>query len=338
MVELRKWLIAASVGLLAIAGFVHLRTEKTRPARVDAADASSIGSASQLRLGDFGVDEEAMVDAGRSSICARPTGDAAHVDDMTISVEALCARLARLGSIDAGVEHAQARAVLDQLIDAALVKRALERENATVTESEVTSAIVALGVDAGSSVALREQVRERVEMQKLSRMRGKVDVTEDEVRAEMAKGAPAIDRGQGIRVQAWIARFPPGADAAVQADAQRSAEDFAKAVHRETPDAAAAQHHMAPLAPFVVGSNGVEPELEHAAFNLKAGEWSDPIRTRVGWTVLRVVERVEPREMNEDLLRARVRLALENQKLQKSRDDLVASMRALARIDVVVRL
>ncbi|MDB4928757.1 MAG: hypothetical protein JWM10_1241, partial [Myxococcaceae bacterium] len=271
--------------------------------------------------------------------CAHPQGNAALIDGAALPAERLCARLARLGVAAAGPGRQQARVVLDQLIDVALVGRALAWERTSVSEAELATALAALQPgDAAVDPLVHEQLRERLELRKLAGLRHRLEVSEQEVDVEVAAGAPGIDRGQGIRVEAWLARMAPGSDGGDRPPAQAAAEAFALAVQTQSPEAAAAEHHLAHLAPFVLGANGVEPDMERAAVGLTEGQWSAAIRTRVGWAVLRALGRVEGTEPTPDALRALVRRALESRKLQAARQEILAGLRSAARVEVLVDL
>jgi hypothetical protein len=270
--------------------------------------------------------------------CTQPIGEAARVDGESLSIADLCARLARLGAITPnGTERVQAAHVLDRMIDNLLVRRALERERLTVTKAELDAALGAMGPRIGADVDLLTlQVRERLEVAKLVAKRADVAVSDREVEAELAAGAPGISRGQGMRVEGWIARTSPSADKATQEAARRRAESFAKALRTTEPIDAALMHDVTALAPFVVGESGVEPELEGAASALPAGRWSAALRTRVGYVVIRVVgiEKGEP--LDAPGMRARVRKALETRKQQGAQQRLLEELRAAARIEKLV--
>jgi parvulin-like peptidyl-prolyl isomerase len=169
---------------------------------------------------------------------------------------------------------------------------------------------------------------------KLVEKRTSLTVTEYEVDAEILDGAPGIDRGQGVRVEGYIARHPPGGD---ENAARQRAEAFAD-VRDKTPEAAAAGK-MTPLPAFTVGASNIEPELQAAAFGLAKGKWSGALRTRVGWAVIRVVEN-DPGIPIDDLpsLRSRVRRALETRKLQGAQQRLLEELRAAAKIEYIVTL
>jgi hypothetical protein len=260
--------------------------------------------------------------------CTKPAGIAARVDDAAIQLADLCARLQRLGGVTPqGTERQQARHVLDRMIDAVLVHRALDRAGAAVTESELTAALAAMHPKPGADVELLgAQLRERLELKKLVALRGAdIAITEHDVDAELASGAPGIARGQGTQVEGFLARIAPGTD---ESAARQRAEAFAK-----QPSNASG---MTPLAPFVVGDSGIEPALEAAAAKLRPGTWSTALRTRVGYAVIRVIGEAEGEALDTPALRARVRSALEIKKLGAAQQRVLEALRAAARIEMLV--
>lgn len=272
--------------------------------------------------------------------CSRPAGDAARIDGAPISLASLCGRLSRIGAVTAtGTDRQQAKLVLDQLVDATLVKRALDQQGKAVTDDEVTAALDTMS---GSGMVdpdlLQEQLRERLELQKLATVRGGLAVSEQDVDAELASGAPGIDRGQGVKIEAWMIRVPVTADAKAVADAQKHAEEFARAVAKGPPEAAATQHQMTAMPAFVVSESGVEPALEHAATTLAKGTWSGAIRTKVGWAVIRPVGAVAGTKLDDKALRVRVRQALENRKLATVRQRVIEELRSAAKIEILVEV
>ncbi len=181
-------------------------------------------------------------------------------------------------------------------------------------------------------------MRERLELQKLSASQAKLEVSEQEVDAELAAGAPGIDRGQGIRVEGWLYRIPPSADAAAQAKAEQAAQEFSKAIPAVKPEVAAKQHGLTPVPPFLVADHGLEPDLEAAARSLSKGQLSRPIKTKVGAMVIRMIERVEGTKLDDKFLRARVRKALETRKAAGAGKDVLTRLRNAARIEILVDL
>lgn len=282
--------------------------------------------------GTGGPGPSLSIDApGAALDCAKPTGDAARVDDAPITMAALCGELAKLGGVKAG-----ARAVLDRMIDDLLVKRALDVANLAISDAEVTAALQARGLGAPTPdqdpALLLQQMRARLELEKLVTID---PVTDKEVQAEIAAGAPGIDRGAGVRVEGWIIRVPASADQATRA----KAEAAARAVSQTPTDAAAQQHGMTKLAPFVVGSAGLEPELYAAAAQLATGAFSGPVMTKVGIAVIKKIEDVEAPPIEGDMaLPTRVRRALETRRMRAATNELLAKLRRAARIEILVGL
>jgi hypothetical protein len=98
------------------------------------------------------ADAPSRADAGRAELdpfdCTAPTGAAAHVDGEPIAARELCtawqriAGAAELRGVDA--LEAQRKALLEAMIDARLVHRALAKAGNEVTEGEVDTAFDAL--------------------------------------------------------------------------------------------------------------------------------------------------------------------------------------------------
>ena len=185
---------------------------------------------------------------------------------------------------------------------------------------------------------LRDQLRERLELAALARTDRDVAITEADVDAELARGAPGIDRGQGTRVDGWLARIAPNADPAAAAGSEATVRAFADALATQSPEHAAKAHGLSYVSPFTVGSSGLEAALESAARALAKGKTSGPFRTKVGWTVIRALGTSEGTPLTDKSLRARVRSALETRTLAGATTQTLERLRAAASIEVLVEL
>jgi parvulin-like peptidyl-prolyl isomerase len=325
---MRPLVIVLIVGAIAVIGAGAYLVNKLGD------NAAEVRGGSGARLpstGTGGPNPALSVDApGLGLDCAKPAGDAARVDGAAITLATLCTELGKRGGGQSG-----ARAVLDRLIDDVLVKRALAAAHMQVTDAEVVAALEARGLQAPAPdqdpALLQQEMRTRLELEKLA---GTQPVTEADVDAELAAGAPGIDRGAGIRVEGWIIRVPANADAAARTKAEASAHAFAK----NPTDAAAKQYGMTKLAPFIVGSGGIEPALEAAANGLARGEVSRAIATKVGWTVIKKLDDVTGTPLDDTALRHRVRKALETRRQQTAASEVIGRLRRTTRIEILVAL
>lgn len=332
---MRYVLLLVSLCAVMIGAYVVLfRDEPEHHARPTQAGGSAPTAGSTTSSAALPARGEAL----RLIDCGKPSGDVARIDDARVTEAILCEELSKIGGVKSGVaDRSQARAVLDRLIDAILVRRALATAGAEVTEREVDDALQKLLVPEQDRVVVREQMRARLELDKLVASRTKIEVTEAEVDAELAAGAPGIDRGQGIRADGWVARVPPDADPAAQETAERSVKAFAAAA-TTNPEAAAKQHGLVYLPPFVIGQSGLEPALEAAAQRSAKSQLSQPVKTRVGWTVIRVLDRAEGTSLDSKDFRTRVRDALKTRRTAAASKDLMTSLRNAATIELLVAL
>jgi peptidyl-prolyl cis-trans isomerase SurA len=76
------------------------------------------------------------------------------------------------------------------------------------------------------------------------------------------------------------------------------------------------------------------PAFEQAAFSLKVGEVSNPIRTNFGWHVLKVEERRAIGVTSYEEMRSKLELQLRQQKTEKFVDQYVQELRKKAVIEV----
>lgn len=331
-----------ATGALAVSGFALWNATR------DGSDDEHVAGSPGARNNGPGVPSLAAGDAmaaKRGFDCSNPTGDVARVDGEPISMGRWCSVLVRTGATPADADRAQARLALDHLIDAAVVHHAAERAHKVATDAEIDAAMRELGVTSGSAAdpgvdpaLLRDQLRERLELAALARAETEVSITEADVDGELARGAPGIDRGQGTRVDGWLARIAPNADPAAAAASEVAVRAFADALATQAPEQAAKAHGLTYVSPFVVGSSGLEPALESAARALDKGRTSGPLRTRVGWTVIRALGTSEGTPLTDKALRARVRSALETRTLAGATTQTLARLRAAASIEILVEL
>ena len=90
------------------------------------------------------------------------------------------------------------------------------------------------------------------------------------------------------------------------------------------------------LARFELEQNGLDPELERAVFGAKTGSWSEVVRTKVGWVVVRVIEMrpAVPRPLAE--VEPQVRNAVHLRRDRASEDAILAGLRSAAKVSVDV--
>lgn len=188
----------------------------------------------------------------------------------------------------------------------------------------------------------RAELRARYTIEALVRQEGEKlsPVTDEEARRFYDANPSAFDTGERIQAHQIFFLVEPGAkekerDAAkfrAEAVLKRlnDGEDFEELARKVSQDPASATPG-GKLPPFARGQ--VEKAVELAAFALEPGQLSGVIWSRVGYHIIRVDERLPSVRLSFDEVRERIVLSLRAQRQQKNLADLVAKLRAMARIE-----
>ncbi|MEY3012930.1 MAG: hypothetical protein RIT45_1665 [Pseudomonadota bacterium] len=265
----------------------------------------------------------------------RPEGPVATVNGRDIQADRFNAEFDRM--VGRGVripadriKHI-ARSILARLIDEELRQQAIIRENITLTEPEFESAYkeyTSRFVDTEGRFdesqfratlernrldveELKEQIRRETLARKLVDKLGVITVEEGELRSFYDQNSSAWVEDESRDVRPILVPIGPGGREAEET-ARVKAEAASHAL-REGGDfeQIAQQYGDRPRAPIHLLRTSPETELARAAFELKVGEVSHPIRTRWGFFVVRLIEkndsRMRPYEEVRDEIKSRIR-------------------------------
>ena len=80
------------------------------------------------------------------------------------------------------------------------------------------------------------------------------------------------------------------------------------------------------------------PEIEDACFKLQVGQLSDIIKTKFGYHIIKLTDRIEPRVVELSEVRDAIEKELKDKAQQRTLDDLVKNLRSKARVKVNEKL
>jgi len=80
--------------------------------------------------------------------------------------------------------------------------------------------------------------------------------------------------------------------------------------------------------------NRMVKEFDAKAFTMKVGEISDPVKTRFGWHIIRVVERKDERMRPFEEVKDSIERTLTNRANRTARQKLIAKLRAKAKVEI----
>lgn len=286
----------------------------------------------------------------------RPEGPVATVNGRDIAADRFNAEFDRMVGrgvrIPADRIRHIAQSILSRLIDEELRHQAIIRENITLTEPEFESAYkeytsrfvdtegrfdesqfrATLERNRVSVEELKEQIRQESLSRKLVDKLGTISVEEAEMRSFYDQNSSSWVEDESRDVRPILMPIGPGG---------REAEDAARKKAEAASDALRAggdfeqiaeQYGDRPRAPIHLLRTSAETELARAAFELKVGEVSRPVRTRWGYFVIRLIEKNESRVRPYDEVRDEIRHRIRERKVYLEGLRIVRDMRKDAEI------
>lgn len=212
-------------------------------------------------------------------------------------------------------------AMLMQVIPAEVRRQLVER---TITERALTGAARAAGLDKEEAVRRRIQRAEEQELQQAFLAREvAASVTDTALRTRYDQETGKRQGEEEVRARHILLKTEPEAQAALAA--VKGGEDFAAVARRLSTDPGA--RDGGDLGFFKRAD--MVPEFAEAAFTMKPGELSAPVKSPFGWHIIKVEERrAAPVPSFEDS-----RQQLRQQMLQEQVDAVVQRVRAAAKVE-----
>ena len=202
------------------------------------------------------------------------------------------------------------QAMLRHLIEQRLILQEAKRLNITVEADDIDDRLektrekfdsdeaftAALTQSALTREGLKEQIRQQLMVDRLidATVRSTISVSPQEVAKELERHPEVAKAGDRVRASHILIRVT---DARPEAKARALAEDLHRQLSRGADFAQLAKRYSEGPHADSGGSMGwvaqgeLLPELDQALFNLEPGQLSDPIKTRLGFHLVRVDER-----------------------------------------------
>jgi len=207
------------------------------------------------------------------------------------------------------------RALLDKLIEVELVAQQAEKEGAA-DDPDFKFAMEMLKKQQLYVTEVRKKIIEGVK------------VTPEDEKAYYEKNKDKFQAGEEVKASHILVDAEEDAKS-IKARLDKG-EDFA---------AVAKEKSKCPSAPRggdlgFFGKGRMVPEFEKAAFSLKVGEVSAPVKTQFGWHVIKVTERKEASVKTFDEVKDEIGQRLMQEKQKAAYDDLLAKLRAQSKVEI----
>jgi peptidyl-prolyl cis-trans isomerase SurA len=269
------------------------------------------------------------------------------------------ARLERDGMLNDERKQGALKRSLDDLIAEKLLAADEKASNIEVTDQEIDLAIEDVRkqnnmdaatferalVSQGTSVtAYREKMKRDLGSMKLigMKVRSKIKVADEDVKAEYARRAKAEESDFEVHARHIVIQVAKGASPAQEEAARKRAEELMRRARAGEDFGELAKKHSEGPSKADGGDVGffkrgeMVGSFDKAAFALKPGEISDPVRSPFGWHVIQVVERRAGAPKPFEQVREELRDRLWREQMQRHTEQYVADLRKQAQVDVKV--
>jgi peptidyl-prolyl cis-trans isomerase SurA len=281
----------------------------------------------------------------------------AQIEDHTITLAQVDAELERaltlrrqLGAhTEPQWERRKRRLLLEHLIERQLLTLAARERQIKITNADIDLALdqriertfqtrdafhAWLDKTQRSEADYRRELSDELLAERLLGRRDRLQVSDDEIEALYQQRRDTFSARERARVSVILLRVPRGASPDERAHLQRRAQELARLARARDADfeALARQHGEGPTAARGghlgwVYANSLEEPLAIQAFRLPIGAVSDPVLTRLGYQIVKVLDRrpagVKPLGEVRELLVEQ----LQQQKWKQARDALMIDLK-----------
>lgn len=235
------------------------------------------------------------------------------------------------------LEQEAGEQVLDQMISETVVAQA----DVSVSDEEIASELAQIQESYPSNEAymedlaryglteerLKEELRLNLILKKLSREG--ISVTDEEIAEYFEENQEALGTPEQVRVRHILVESEEEAKAILEQ--LNEGADFAALAEAKSIDTASGV--QGGEIGYITKDAPVVASFKEAAFELEAGEVSDPVQSPFGWHIIRVDERKEAEEATLESSREVIREILLNEKARPV-GEIIAELRTGAKVDV----
>lgn len=207
---------------------------------------------------------------------------------------------------------------MDIVVDEFLIERKIAADKVEVSDQEITEALAEFKSRFPSEEifaefmkhnqidesVIRDDIGKDLALRKLVEKSQNLDVSEEQARAFYEEHKHRFLQQEEVQASHILLKLEEGADEAKIDELRKKADGIAKEARKPGADFAelAKTNSEGPSADRggeldFFPRNRMVPEFSNAAFALKVGEVSDPVRTQFGWHVIKVTDRRDERQL-----------------------------------------
>ena len=189
---------------------------------------------------------------------------------------------------------------------------------------------------------IKDRIREKMSLEKLIEKRGSLVVSDDEAKDFYEKNQRFYQEKEAVRASHVLIKLAKDAKPEEEAAAKKKVAEVEEALKKGDDFAEVAKKFSeGPSAPkggdlgFFTRGQMVKP-FEDKAFGMETGTVSEPVRTRFGFHIIKVVEKREDKQKSFDEVKEQIFESLKNKKFFQERRELLETLRKEAKIEKFV--
>ena len=186
--------------------------------------------------------------------------------------------------------------------------------------------------------SIKQRLSEKASLEKLIASKGNLAVTDDEVKAFYEKNQRFYVEKAGVRARHILVKVAEKATPAQEKAAKAKIKEVQKALKKGDFAEVAKKMSEGPSAPKggdlgFFGKGQMVKAFEEAAFKMKKGDVSDPVRTRFGFHIIKVEDKREERKKPLKEVKEQITKSLKNKKFFQERRKLLQELQKNAKVE-----
>ncbi len=287
------------------------------------------------------------------------TGPVAIIDGEEISAEKFNKTASRrMGNMSSAIPPQLVtffqEKLLDMVIDEYLIDRKIANANLDIPKEEIDKTFDAFkvrfpSVDEYNSflkengldeAEIKEDIRKDLSLRQIMTKEANIDLSDATLKTEYDSHIDEFKQDNQVRASHILLSVSKDADQAAVDAAKKKAEEIAAKAKAPGADFAALAKAESSCPSSANGGDlnffaaeMMVPEFSNAAFAMKVGEISDPVRSQFGFHIIKLTDRKEAHTMSFDEAKVIIKRKLEEEKMQSAFDSLMTNLKKDVKIE-----
>ncbi len=299
-------------------------------------------------------------DAAKAAPAKRITGPIAIVNGKPIPAERYYAEYSKFERIASRMQPERLKQIrdniLNRLIEEELIHQAIEREHIQVSDQEVDKEFDAyrkrfqsddqfkayLKHSKLTEKDIRKRIRDKLALEKLIEKHGSLEVSDKEAQDFYTKNQRFYQQRETVHAAHILVKLPKDATPEQEKKAKEKLAKIQAELKKGTDFAEVAKKYSeGPSAPkggdlgYFSRGQMVKP-FEEVAFKLKPGQVSDPVRTRFGYHIIKVLDHRPAKQRSFEEVKDQIKQSLRNKKFFKERRKLIDELKKAAKVEKLI--